>query len=134
MKINAAIYPSDVDGLFVIERHAAKGAPAHFLFFEWKGDDVFNLITGWDELGEGQSILLRELSKIPNFTVWVIRGIDGCPTEYMPVENGVVLSPIDTDKIKMKQLLEEWKQKAELRTSDNAIGIGACISNAPANP
>ena len=88
------ISPSDVDGLFVVERNG------HFLYLETKRPDEI--------LSDGQKILLLKLSYVPRFTVLLIRGPHSYPQTVTIIKNGGWAEPEETDRDKFQLRVDAW--------------------------
>jgi hypothetical protein len=94
------IHPTDVDGLFVVER------ARRFLFVEWKPPEA--------ALTEGQRFLLEALSRVRDlssacpFTVLVVRGPRGEPMQVQRVERGCIGKPEMTDRRAFQKRVDVW--------------------------
>ena len=95
---DSRIAVSDVDGLFVVERHG------HFLFLETKGLN--------EPLTEGQRILLVALSRLPRMTVVVMYGPKGEPEWLQAIRNGSILAIEDTDRADVQRRIDIWYARA----------------------
>lgn len=89
---------SDVDGLFVVERKD------RFLFLETKAPG--------DEISVGQRILLSALSRVPGFTVLVLRGANGVPETLQRIIKGRWLAPEPTDHETFQSRVSSWVDAA----------------------
>lgn len=91
---NSQIAVSDVDGLFVVERKR------HFLFLETKRLD--------EPLTRGQTILLEQLSWLPQVTVLVLFGDQHHPTRLRQVKHGQWGADEITSRALFQQRVDVW--------------------------
>jgi hypothetical protein len=92
------ISPTDVDALFFVERRG------RFLFIETKTDD--------EELPDGQKIALQALSKVPGFTVIIVRGPKGFPKLVQTVTRGVWSTPGPSSREDVQTRVDKWYKLA----------------------
>lgn len=89
---------TDVDMLFVVQRKS------DFLFIEWKELD--------EEVTMGQNILLDQLSRLPRFTVLLLRGTRGDPQWVDEILNGKSRGVQETSKEEFQKRIDRWFARA----------------------
>lgn len=95
---NTRIAVTDVDGLFVVERRG------NFLFIETKCLD--------EPLTQGQGIMLRQLSHIPQMTVIVLYGEKSWPQYVRRIEMGELLAMEETSRTDFQLRVDDWFRRA----------------------
>ena len=95
---NTRIAVTDVDGMFVVERRG------NFLFIETKCLD--------EPLTQGQGIMLRALSHIPQMTVVVLYGEKGWPQYIRRIEGGELLAMEPTSRTEFQIRVDDWYGRA----------------------
>lgn len=95
---DSRIHPTDVDCMFVVERRG------HFLWIEWK--EKAEILT------DGQKILAEQLSRVPRFTVLVLRGAKGQPESVTTIRDGQWEFPEPIDATGFQSRLDSWYARA----------------------